>query len=101
LREGLKKIRQELTDHFADAVDTDKYGSQMWAFLARATRQVDDLIDDVNNADATFTDAVNYYGEEDRKMNSSEFYAIFKTFVTSYKVGGHPSLQIRGLLTSS
>lgn len=85
LREGLKNIRQELTDHFADPVDTDKYGTQMWTFLAKASRQVDDLIDDINEADTTFTDAVNYYGEEDRNMTSSEFYAIFKTFLTSYK----------------
>ncbi|KAG2020617.1 cytokinesis protein sepA [Coprinopsis cinerea AmutBmut pab1-1] len=85
LRDGLKTIRTELTEHFADPLDTDKYGTQMWSFLSKASRQVDDLIEDINNADTTFTEAVSYYGEDDRNMTSSEFYGIFKTFLTSYR----------------
>ncbi|KAF8061453.1 hypothetical protein FPV67DRAFT_279876 [Lyophyllum atratum] len=85
LREGLKRIRQELGEHFADLDESDRYGRQMWSFVKKANMQMEDLIHDVNNADSTFTDAVSYYGEEDKNMSSSEFYGIFKTFVTSYK----------------
>ena len=31
-------------------------------------------------------EVVRYYGEDERNMSSSEFYGIFKTFVTSYRV---------------
>lgn len=65
---------------------TEKYGRQMWNFVGKANAQVEDLIDDVNLADTTFTEVIKYYGEEDKNMSSSEFYGIFKTFVTSYKV---------------
>ncbi|TFY51954.1 hypothetical protein EVJ58_g10285 [Rhodofomes roseus] len=85
LREGLKSIRRELTEHFADAEQTDRYGAQMWAFVREATSQVEDLVDDVNNADAIYLEVVKYYGEDDKQMNSTEFYGTFKTFVTSYK----------------
>jgi len=86
LRDGLKSIRKELEEHFVDPMEDDRYGKQMWAFVAKAGRQLEDLVDDVTNAETTFTDAVSFYGEEDKNMSSSEFYGIFKTFVTSYKV---------------
>lgn len=86
LRDGLKRIRTELAEHFADPETNDKYGTQMWTFVGRATEQVEDLMDDVRNAEATFNEAISYYGEEDKNMSSSEFYGIFKTFVTSYRV---------------
>ena len=86
LREGLKRIKQELTDHFSDMEQADRYGKQMWGFIRKATSQVEDLVDDVNHADATFNEVLRYYGEDDRNMSSSEFYGIFKTFVTSYRV---------------
>ena len=57
--------------------------------MAKAGRQLEDLVEDVNSAETTFNEAVNYYGEEDKNMSSSEFYGIFKTFVTSYKVRMH------------
>jgi len=85
LRDGLKRIRQELGEHFADMDQTEKYGKQMWSFVGKANSQLEDLIDNVNLADTTFTEAIKYFGEEDKTMSSSEFYAIFKTFVTSYK----------------
>ncbi|THG99732.1 hypothetical protein EW026_g2656 [Hermanssonia centrifuga] len=83
LREGIKRIRQELNDHFSDV--EDRYGKQMWSFVGKATSQLEDLVDDVNHADSTFDEVVKYYGEDERNMSSSEFYGIFKTFVTSYK----------------
>ena len=86
LREGLKRIRQELGEYFADISENDKYGKQMWAFVSKANVQMEDLVHDVSNAESTFIDVLNFYGEEDKNMSSSEFFAIFKTFVTSYKV---------------
>lgn len=86
LRDGLTRIHKELVEHFADLDQNDHYGKQMWAFYNKANVQLEDLVDDVRNADSTFVDAINYYGEEDKNMTSSEFYGIFKIFVTSYKV---------------
>jgi cytokinesis protein len=54
--------------------------------VAKASGKLEDLVDDVQSADSSFTEVVKYYGEEDKNMSSSEFYGIFKTFVTSYKV---------------
>jgi len=85
LRNGLKRIRQELGEHFTDMEQADKYGRQMWSFVGKASSQLEDLTDDVNLADSTFTEVIKYFGEEDKNMSSSEFYGIFKTFVTSYK----------------
>jgi hypothetical protein len=82
----LKRIRQELGEHFTDMDQADKYGRQMWNFVGKANSQLEDLTDDVNLADSTFTEVIKYFGEEDRNMSSSEFFGIFKTFVTSYKV---------------
>ena len=87
LRDGLEKIHKELLEYFTDPEANDMYGSQMWGFYKKARGKVDDLIDNVQNAETTFLDVTRYYGEDDKNMTSSEFYGIFKTFVTSYKVG--------------
>jgi cytokinesis protein len=86
LREGLKKIKDDLAEHFTDLDHNDKYGKQMWTFVKVANSRLDDLVDDVNNADTTFSEVLRYYGEDDKNMTSSEFFGIFKTFVTSYRV---------------
>lgn len=91
LREGLKRIRDELTEHFSDLNSDEKYAKKMVNFVKTANVQIEDLTDDVNNADTTFTEVVGYYGEEER-LTSAEFYGIFKTFVTSYRVS---SLSLR------
>jgi cytokinesis protein len=86
LRDGLAEIRIELKEHFSDMEQNEKYGRQMWEFVGKASHQLEDLVDEVNSADTTFTEVIKYYGEEDKNMSSAEFYGIFKTFVTSYKV---------------
>ena len=63
----------------------------MWGFVGKATQQLEDLIDDVNAADSLFTEVVKYFGEDDKNMLSTEFYGIFKTFITSYRVRGSTS----------
>ena len=86
LRDGLKSIRQELKEHFSEIEQNDRYSKQMWGFLGKATQQMEDLIDDVNAADTLFTEVIRYFGEDEKNMTSSEFYGIFKTFITSYRV---------------
>ncbi|KAJ8483231.1 hypothetical protein ONZ45_g14680 [Pleurotus djamor] len=85
LRDGLQKIRTELGEYFANIDQSDKFGSQMWMFVGRANSKLEDLTDDVNLADTTFTEVIKYYGEEGNGLTSSEFFGVFKTFVTSYK----------------
>ena len=86
LREGLKKIRQELTDHFTNVEPSNQYGTKMWAFLNKATALLEDLVDDVDAAESTFSEVAQFYGEDEKGMTSSEFYGVFKTFITSYRV---------------
>ena len=79
LREGLRKIRTELNEHFADVEANDRYSQQMWQFSSRAASRLADLVDDVNTADTTYADVVKYFGEDDKNMNSAEFYGITYT----------------------
>ncbi len=86
LRDGFRSIRQELNEHFSEVERNDRYSKQMWSFMGKAAQQMEDLNDDVNAADTLFTDVIRYFGEDDKNMSSSEFYGIFKTFITSYRV---------------
>lgn len=86
LREGLKTIRKELHEFHGEPETNDRYSRQMWDFLRKGSAQLEDLEDIVNLADNTFTEVVKYFGEDDRNMSSTEFYGIFKTFLTSYRV---------------
>lgn len=92
LRDGLKAIRQELNEHYSEIEQNDRYSKQMWSFLGKATQQMEDLNDDVNAADTLFTEVVRYFGEDEKNMTSTEFYGIFKTFITSYRVSAFASL---------
>lgn len=58
----------------------------MWAFLKKATALLEDLVDDVNAAESTFSEVAQFYGEDEKSTTSAEFYGIFKTFITSYRV---------------
>lgn len=91
LREGLKKIRQELTDGFANVEPSNQYGTKMWAFLNKATALLEELVEDITGAESTFSEVVQFYGEDEKSMTSSEFYGIFKTFITYYRVSATAS----------
>jgi len=58
----------------------------MWAFLKKATGLLEDLVDGVNAAESAFSEVAQFYGEDEKTTTSSEFYGIFKTFITSYRV---------------
>ncbi|KAG8905981.1 hypothetical protein FRC01_008182, partial [Tulasnella sp. 417] len=88
LRTGLKTIRDELEQNFntVEAKEADDaFGKRMWRFNAVATERLADLADDVTLADTKFSDVLKHYGEEEKNMQSTDFFGIFKTFVTSYK----------------
>jgi cytokinesis protein len=96
LRDGLKRIRQELNNYYTDLALGDGFSNQMWTFVGEATFRLEYLVDDVNHADTTFTEVVKYFGEDEKNMTSTEFFAVFKTFVTSYKAGSpHTLTQTR------
>jgi len=95
LREGLKRIRQELNDYYTDLALGDGFSNQMWTFVGKATSRLEYLVDDVNHAETTFTEVVKYFGEDEKNMTSTEFFAVFKTFVTSYKVSCPSTLAQR------
>jgi cytokinesis protein len=92
LQDDLKRIRQELNDYYADQALGDGFSNQMWTFVGKATSRLEYLVDDVNHADTTFTEVVKYFGEDEKNMTSTEFFAVFKTFVTSYKVSSSRTL---------
>jgi len=85
LQDGLKRIRQELNEHYVDVVRNDGFSRQLWQFVGKASAKLDDLIDDINHAETMFIEVVAYYGEDDKSTTSTEFFATFKTFVTSYR----------------
>lgn len=88
LRTGLKTIRNELEQYFntVEAKEADNaYGKRMWRFHAEATERLAELGDDVTLADTKFSDVLKHYGEDEKNMQSSDFFGIYKTFVTSYK----------------
>lgn len=99
LKEGLRTLRTELQDHFADMDNAsqkgDLFGKKMWRFVGEAKERLDDLADEVTLADTTFSEVVKYYGEDEKSMGSTEFFGIFKTFVTSYLV--RSAFQLRYL----
>lgn len=68
----------------------------MWQFVGKAAAKLEDLIDDVNHAETTFTEVVAYYGEDDKNMTSTEFFAVFKTFVISYRVSQRRNFDCDG-----
>ena len=103
LRDGLKSMRHELQENFADIESSDPndlYGKKMWQFVGEAGGRLDDLVDEVTLADSSYGEVVRYYGEDDRNMTSIEFFGVFKTFVTSYKVYVHvPSIRTKLIWT--
>ncbi|KAF9519877.1 hypothetical protein BS47DRAFT_1370603 [Hydnum rufescens UP504] len=91
MRDGLKRIRLELGEHFTDVEalqSDDRYGKKMWRFVAEGKDRLADLVDQVTLADATFTEM----------MTSSEFYGIFKTFRHKCKTENQTAAEERANL---
>jgi hypothetical protein len=68
----------------------DGYTSVMELFIGDAVERLSALKDKVIQADAAFKDVSTFYGESELSAagqnKTSAFFAIFKTFLTSWKV---------------
>jgi hypothetical protein len=57
----------------------------MWRFAREAGDQLAALGDRISLAMSSFSTTVGYFGEQHKAYESSKFFAIFQTFLTSYK----------------
>jgi hypothetical protein len=86
--EEILNIRKSLAANFSTA--EDGYTKKMFRFSADAEEQLRDVRDGILSAEKLLRDVQNYYceGEEmARPMQSQDFFGIFRTFTSSYKVG--------------
>lgn len=88
--DDIYRISESLTTQF----DTDKssYTRQMNAFVSSAAERVRNVRDGIIAADMKLKEVQTFYGEGDgagvgRGMQSQDFFGIFRTFTSSYKVG--------------
>ena len=85
--EEILNIRKSLDANFSTA--EDGYTRQMFRFSASAEEELRDVRDGIVNAEKQLRDVQNFYceGEEmARPMQSQDFFGIFRTFTSSYKV---------------
>lgn len=90
LRDSQAVLETVLRDHFEDVADLDprdNFPQKMFRFAREARERLAALMDKVTLADSAYEDALKFYGEDKKSVSSTqEFFAIFKTFVTSYRV---------------
>jgi cytokinesis protein len=85
--EEILNIRKSLAANFSSS--EDGYTRKMFRFSADAEEQLRDVRDGILNAEKQLRDVQTYYceGEEmARPMQSQDFFGIFRTFTSSYKV---------------
>lgn len=85
--EEIRYIRRSLSDNFE--ASTDGYTRKMFRFAAVAEEELKELRDGIIQAEAALRDVQTYYGEGEemgRPIPSQEFFGIFRTFTSSYKV---------------
>jgi cytokinesis protein len=59
----------------------------MFRFAKEARERILALTDLVTLANSTYHEALTFYGEDAKSITATdEFFGVFKTFVTSYKV---------------
>ena len=80
----IKQIRSSLAADFDGA--TDGYATKMFRFAAAAEEELTELRDGIIQADQAYRDVLAYYGEGETKPQSQDFFGIFRTFTSSYKV---------------
>jgi hypothetical protein len=90
LRSQQVALDQLLKDGFEDVSDLDPndgFPKKMFRFAREANERILALTDLVTLASNTYTEALKFYGEDTKTITSTEeFFGVFKTFVTSYKV---------------
>jgi cytokinesis protein len=80
----IRQIRTSLAADFEGA--TDGYATKMFRFAASAEEDLTELRDGIISADQAYRDVLAYYGEGETKPQSQDFFGIFRTFTSSYKV---------------
>jgi len=74
----------------------DGFPKRMFRFRREAEERLAALKDTLQLADGTYQRALTLYGEDAKSITSTdEFFSVFKTFVTSYKVRPPPSPRAR------
>ena len=92
--EEVRSIRRSLEANFQDA--SDGYTRKMFRFSAMAEDQLREIRDGVLQVDAELQAVETYYGEGEemgRPLGCEEFFGIFATFTSSWKVGD-PTLRL-------
>ncbi len=84
--EEIRQIRQSLQSNFVDK--SDGYTVKMFRFSAQAEDDLQTVRDGIVQSESMLRDVQTYYGEGDdiRPMQSQDFFGIFTTFTSSYKV---------------
>lgn len=85
--EEIRYIRRSLNDNFE--ATTDGYTRKMFRFAAVAEEELKELRDGITQAEKALREVQTYYGEGEemgRPIPSQEFFGIFRTFTSSYKV---------------
>lgn len=85
--EDIRDIRKSLQTHFSDV--NDGYARKMFRFSAIAEEELQEVRDGILQADKLLRDVQTYFGEGEemgRPLQSQEFFGIFKTFTSSWKV---------------
>lgn len=90
----IRAIRRSLEDNFSDM--SDGYTRKMLRFSATAEDELQELRDGIIGAEAGLREVQTYYGEGEemgRMMQSQDFFGIFRTFTSSYKVCPNSALR--------
>ena len=86
--EEIRNIRRSLEQNFGD--QSDGYTIKMFRFSAQAEDDLQTVRDGIVQAEVLLKDVQTYYGEGEeqggRAMPSQDFFGIFTTFTSSYKV---------------
>ncbi|EIM20637.1 hypothetical protein WALSEDRAFT_60895 [Wallemia mellicola CBS 633.66] len=88
LREGLKHLISELEANFSEPEKInpkDGYPERMWKFSAVAKEKLDGMVDRLALADSSYQNTARFYGELEKLPSTSEFFGVFKQFLSSYK----------------
>lgn len=101
LRTKLKKITDALHQNYEDILENidsdDGYPIKMFRFTAEAKSSLDALTDKVTLAETTYSNVLNFFGENAdpaSMMNTDEFFGNLNTFVSSYKVSTTSCLEV-------
>lgn len=97
LRSGLQQLNQELTTHYDEetyvANTGDNFAKIMHQFCRDAIEKFNELEIRYTSMDVAYKDAVTFFGENPSEMKPDEFFAIFRTFMSSWEVSSHTHVE--------